>query len=158
MVWFPLIRLPRKLWTQELRSGFNFNIQFPLIRLPRKLWTIPGGSYRRSVRRVSINSTSEEVVNDSNFLTPQLVLFMFPLIRLPRKLWTSLPLLEGIEDSSEVSINSTSEEVVNPTPLNPIHPGDLKPCLRGIAAFPPFHPSQLLVDRPETLAPWTIEG
>ncbi len=60
--------------------------------------------------------------------------------------------------SCRVSINSTSEEVVNPTPLNPILPGDLKPCLRGIAASPPFHPSKLPVDRSETLAPWTIEG
>ena len=90
-----------------------------------------------STGKVSISSTSEEVVNvntvygDITGLPVSISSTSEEVVNL------SLDLQD--RPHNQVSISSTSEEVVNPTPLNPIQPEHLKPRLRGITISHPPH-------------------
>ncbi len=63
ITWFPLIQLPRKSEENKFTSNNErIEIGFPLIQLPRKSEDFLNATKKKLPRRrVSINSTSEEV-------------------------------------------------------------------------------------------------
>jgi len=83
-------------------------LTFPLIQLPRKSEVDGQQTTIELLKKVSINSTSEEVRSFFNRRTLMRERLQFPLIQLPRKSEDLYPVFQSTEN---VSINSTSEEV-----------------------------------------------
>ena len=59
---FPLIPLPKKCCDEVMANLAARGVRVPLIPLPKKCCDLSSDEEQRSAHRVSINSTSEEVL------------------------------------------------------------------------------------------------